>query len=164
MLWPLASALDSPAKTLAGSEQLREMAGWIDRSPHADKALEAAAWFDEDLDALFSVAGLRTAPHVTESIAELAVRVAPDEDEDPVLVTTGVLRMAARFSGTNVDRKNSRTDGRIAVARLIGAEDETSDKAFLALIELAEAVCTTRRPRCESCPVSSSCASRRPSG
>lgn len=159
-LWPIVSKLDSPSATITNGDQLRELASWIDREAHAEKALEAAAWFDENPESLLLVSGMRAAPHVTESIAELAVRVAPDDDEDPVLVTAGVLRLAARFTGTGVDRKNSRTDGRIAVARLVGAEDETSDHAYLALIELAESVCTPRRPKCPECPLSALCATR----
>jgi DNA (cytosine-5)-methyltransferase 1 len=156
-LWPIVSKLDSPSVTLTHGDQLREMASWIEREANAEKVLEAAAWFQENPDSILTVSGMRGAPHVTESTAELAVRVAPDEDEDPVLVTAGVLRLAARFTGTGVDRKNSRTDGRIAVARLIGAEDVTSDHAYLALIELAESVCTSRRPRCSQCPLAVAC-------
>lgn len=159
-LWPLLSKLASPSDTVANGEQLREMASWIDRSAHADKVLEAAVWFDENPEAIDSVSGMRAAPHVTEAIAELAARVAPGPDEDPVLVTAGILRIAARHTGTSVDRRNSRTDGRIALARLIGAEDQTSDHAFLALIELADSVCTTGRPKCGQCPLSSTCSTR----
>lgn len=160
-LWPLVSKFDHPTLTIENGEQLREMASWIDRTDRAEQVLEAASWYDQHPDALDSVSGLRSAPNVTETVAELAVRVAPDADEDPVLVTSGILRIAARFTGSQVDRRNSRTDGRIAVARLIGAEDETSDHAFLALIELAEAVCTPKQPKCSECPLATRCVGRR---
>lgn len=161
-LWPVIAKLESPAATLENADQLREMAGWIDRSSHANRVLDAAAWFHENPRALDTVDGMRSTPHVSETVAYLAARVAPNADEDPVLATKGVLRLAARYLGTNVDRRNSRSDGRIALARLIGAEDEISDHAFLGLIELAECVCTTTRPACRQCPLLSSCATGSP--
>lgn len=161
-LWPVLNKFDSPASTINHGEQLREMAGWIDRSAHAERVLEAAVWFDENPDLLETVDGMRSVPHVTEAIAEMAARVAPGPDEDPVLATKGVLRVAARHSGTSVDRRNSRSDGRIALARMIGAEDATSDHAFLALIELADTLCVSR-PKCRACPLTSTCAHARAS-
>lgn len=156
-LWPVLKKFDSPTSTLSNGDQLREMASWIDRSAHAERVLETAVWFDENPDLFDTVDGMRSAPHVSETIAELAARVAPGPDEDPVLVTKGVLRVAARFTGTSVDRRNSRTDGRIALARMIGAEDATSDHAFLALIELADTLCVAR-PHCRDCPLRFTCA------
>ena len=67
-----------------------------------------------------------SAPGVNTALADLAVLICPDfaEDRDePVLVTNGVLRVAARFSGENVERKNRYSDGRLAIARMIGGED-----------------------------------------
>jgi DNA (cytosine-5)-methyltransferase 1 len=156
-LWPALEPLDSPARTVANGDQLCEMASWIDRTPHAERVLEAAHFFVNDRSQLDTVDGMRSAPHVTESIAEMAARVAPGPDEDPVLVTKGVLRVAARYAGSSVDRRNTRSDGRIALARLIGAEDETSDHAFLALIELADTLCTPNRPKCPQCPLRAHC-------
>jgi DNA (cytosine-5)-methyltransferase 1 len=156
-LWPAVEPLDSPARTAENGDQLCEMASWIDRAPHAERVLEAADYFVSDPSQLDTVDGMRSAPHVTESIAEMAARVAPGPDEDPVLVTKGVLRVAARYAGNSVDRRNTRSDGRIALARLIGAEDETSDHAFLALIELADTLCTPSRPKCPQCPLRAHC-------
>ena len=156
-LWPVLEKMDSPVATIESGDHLREMADWIDRAPHAQKVLDAARHYDRDPSQLDSVDGMRSAPHVSEAIAEMAARVAPGHDEDPVLVTKGVLRVAARYTGTNVDRRNTRSDGRIALARLIGAEDETSDHAFLALIELADTLCTPLRPQCQECPLMSHC-------
>lgn len=158
-LWPVLEKLDSPGATLESGDQLREMANWIDRAPHAQRVLEAATDFELNPTKLDSVDGMRSAPHVSEAIAEMAARVAPGPDEDPVLVTKGVLRVAARYVGSNVDRRNTRSDGRIALARLIGAEDETSDHAFLGLIELADTLCTPTRPKCRQCPLASNCTS-----
>jgi DNA (cytosine-5)-methyltransferase 1 len=156
-LWPLLSRFVSPSISVERSSEILEVGRWIDRLPHAERVLEAARHFALDTSQLMSVDGMRRAPHVTEGVADLAARVAPSTDEDPVLVTKGVLRVAARFWGTNVDRRNSRSDGRIALARMIGAEDATSDHAFLALIELADSVCMPTRPACVQCPLKASC-------
>ena len=67
---------------------------------------------------------LQAAPGVSPSVADLAVRICPGTGADrcdPVLVTHGVLRVASRYLGTNVDRQNRYSDGRLAVARLVGA-------------------------------------------
>lgn len=159
-LWPLLSRFNTPQSTLENAEEVVEMAGWIDRQSHAHRLLEAATWFATNPNSLETVDGMRSAPHVTEAFADLAARVAPGPDEDPVVATAGLLRVAARHSGSSVDRRNSRSDGRIAIARLIGADDERSDHAFLGLIELAETLCTSKQPLCIECPLRASCTER----
>lgn len=157
-LWPVLRQLNTPALSLTKAVEIHEIGGWIDRSAHAQRVVEAAQFFVENPSHLTSVDGMRAAPHVHEGVADLAARVAPGPQEDPVFVTQGNLRVVARYWGTKVDRRNSRSDGRIALARMIGAEDATSDHAFLALIELAESVCTSTRPACAKCPLKGSCA------
>jgi DNA (cytosine-5)-methyltransferase 1 len=97
---------------------------------------------------------------VTEAEADLASLVAPegseDESEEPVLITKGVLRVAARFVGQTIDRRNKKTDGRLAVARMIGYGYE-SRQAHLALIELASDICGSAEPECERCPLARLC-------
>ncbi len=58
------------------------------------------------------------------------------ESEEPVLITKGVLRVASRFQGNDADKRNVQTDGRIAVAGMIGLGDD-SRPAHLGLIALA---------------------------
>ena len=77
---------------------------------------------------------------MNQSTADLACRVVPGDAEDPVLAGFGVLRVAARFQGEIVDRRNRMSDGRLAIARMIGG-DECSHEAHLALIELANGIC-----------------------
>lgn len=108
---------------------------------------------------------MRTALNVAESIADLAVLVAPvdstDADdagaEEPVLVTKGVLRVASRYQANDVDRKNRLTDGRLAVARMVGF-GEYSRAAHLGLIELANSWCRPLNPECRQCPLQNHCA------
>lgn len=156
-LWPILQQLAAPSESAGGAGRVREIASWVDRSTHAERVIEAAQYFQANPELLDSVDGMRSCPPVTESIAELACRVAPGPEEDPVLATKGILRVAARFSGTAVDRRNSRSDGRLELARLIGAEDATSDHAFLALVELAEVLCTPTGPSCVKCPLAATC-------
>ena len=156
-VWPLLEPMQTPDETLANRERVREFSDWIDRADYAEKVLEAAAWLGNDLGLLDSMAGMKSAPSVSDATAAIATHVAPGPDEDPVTATAGTLRVAARFTRTPVDRRNSGTDGRIALARMVGAEDRTSDNAFLALIEIAEAVCLTSKPACNLCPLREHC-------
>ena len=94
--------------------------------------------------------------------SELAM-IADPEGEEPVIANTGALRVAGRFfQGTERWLKNRNSDGRIAVGRLIGF-DEESREAQVALIELGARVCTPKSPDCGACPLSPWCryASRR---
>jgi DNA (cytosine-5)-methyltransferase 1 len=81
-----------------------------------------------------------------------------DDAEEPVLVTKGVLRVAARFSGRNVDRRNRLSEGRLEVARMIGGPGRARD-VHLGLIELAASVCRSVDPLCAACPLSRMCQS-----
>lgn len=107
---------------------------------------------------------LRKLLDLAESVADLAVLTtpvvpadAPDAGaEEPVLITKGVLRVASRFQDNDVDRKNRMTDGRLAVARMIGFGDY-SRSAHLGLIELANSWCRPERPVCFECPLRVHC-------
>lgn len=95
----------------------------------------------------------------TADLAELAVPTTDQdgrESEEPILTGKGVLRVASRFLGNDVDKRNKLTDGRLAVARLIGI-GEHSRQAQLGLIELAASVCTIDRPTCSLCPLAEYC-------
>jgi DNA (cytosine-5)-methyltransferase 1 len=142
---------------LTNRERIREFSDWIDRTDYAEKVFESAAWLGNDLGLLDSMAGMKSVPNVSEATAAIATHVAPGPDEDPVVAITGILRVAARFTNTPVDRRNSGTDGRIVLARMVGAEDRTSDNAFLALIEIAESLCFTSKPACSLCPLREHC-------
>ena len=69
-----------------------------------------------------------------------------------MLAGRGVLRVVARFTGEQVDRRNRLTDGRLGVARMIGDGSDARD-AHLGLIELAAAVCRPAEPSCVECPL-----------
>lgn len=157
-VWPLMEALTSPDETQDNKTKIREISSWINRTDHAEKLLETAAWLSANPGSLDSLAGMNSVPNISGSTSAMAAHVAPGIDEDPVVTTAGILRVVARFFKTQVDRRNSGTDGRIALARMIGAEDGVSDHAYLALIEISEVVCGKSRPACNQCPLQERCA------
>lgn len=159
-LWPLLARWESPAETLAAEPELREIARWIDRTARAGQILEIAerlACAPEQLD---DDEGIRRIPGVNEAVADLAVLAVPagseDESEEPVLAGRGVLRVAARFTGDLVDRRNQLTDGRLGVARMIGDGKNARD-AHLGLIELAASLCRPAETMCAECPLGEIC-------
>ena len=105
---------------------------------------------------------LPTLPSALCDLVELALPVVVDgtESEEPVLITKGVLRVASRFLGNDADKRNVQTDGRIAVAAMIGFGNH-SRPAHLGLIALAAEVCLVDKPRCCECPLRRWCASHR---
>ena len=164
--WAAVRTLDSPEKTLSAMGLLSRLAVQWQRGTRCDQLAECAEWFVANPAALSSAAAasdLTMAPHVPGAIADLACRVVPGDLEDPVLAGFGVLRVAARFRGDYVDRRNRLSDGRLAIARMIGG-DESSHSAHLALIELANGICGPSDPECGCCPLETWCveAARRP--
>ena len=94
------------------------------------------------------------------SEAGLAAMARPHAGSDPIHVTGAMSRLAARFWGDDFITSRRFSTGRIAVARLVGsgeADPETARTAKLALVELAESLCTTRAPECGRCPLQPEC-------
>ena len=171
-IWPLVRRWEKPGDTLAnGAKDLREMARWLDRASRAERLLEVAHQLADSPETLDGDKGIRLALPRNEALADLAVLAVPsskddDDAEEPVLIGRGVLRVAARFTGEdNLERRNRMTDGRLAVARMIGY-GENAREAHLALIELAASVCRPEARACTLCPLASACAtaSRMPEG
>jgi DNA (cytosine-5)-methyltransferase 1 len=98
-------------------------------------------------------------PTALTDLMELALPNTEDglESEEPVLITKGVLRVASRFQGNDADKRNVQTDGRVAVAGMIGFGDD-SRPAHLGLIALAAELCLVEKPLCGDCPLSQWCA------
>jgi DNA (cytosine-5)-methyltransferase 1 len=164
-VWRLLRAWCRPQDTLAAEDNLRRLGGFISRAGRAGTVAELARSLADNPAALRDDDGLRRVPGLYESVADLAVLVVPagvdDDSEEPVLVTKGVLRVAARFSGHPVHRRNRLTDGRLEVARMIGI-DSVARRAHLGLIELANTLCRPVDPVCGSCPLVKNCAGARP--
>jgi DNA (cytosine-5)-methyltransferase 1 len=102
---------------------------------------------------------LPAVPSALADLVELALPINEDgrESEEPVLITKGVLRVSSRFQGNDADKRNVQTDGRIAVAGMIGFGDD-SRLAHLGLIALAAEICLVDKPLCGDCPLSQWCA------
>jgi DNA (cytosine-5)-methyltransferase 1 len=122
-----------------------------------------AAWFIKHPKAIrpdASTEELADAPGMTHSLAQFVVLVCPgqlEDREEPVLATDPVLRVAARALGENVARQRMLSDGRLAIARMIGGDD-WSREAHLALFELAAQLCWPKhRPDCGRCPLVEQC-------
>jgi DNA (cytosine-5)-methyltransferase 1 len=160
MAWTAVRSLVTPERSLAAMPILRRVARGLGREDRCALVEEAAVWLTEHRELLAEsvvAAKLTTIPNVTQGIADLVVRVLPGDSEDPVIPTYGAVRVAARFHGREVDRQKVLTDGRLAIARMIGG-DETSHEAHLALIELGQGICGPGAPECGLCPLNEWCA------
>jgi DNA (cytosine-5)-methyltransferase 1 len=150
----------TPEITLENEGPLRRIAGVLGRGLRVDELIAAAAYFCEHPDGLEANSpseNLAKAPNVSRALATLCARIVPGESEDPVIVNQAVLRVAARYQGTSVDRRNKLSDGRLAVAAMIGG-DELSHEAHLALIQIGQTVCGPSTTDCAHCPLESDCA------
>jgi DNA (cytosine-5)-methyltransferase 1 len=159
-LWPVLARWKLPEDTVACEDDLLEIGRWIGRKARATQILSVGRWLADHPATLDDDSTARSVQGVNDAIADLAVLAVPTSDEDaaeePVLITKGVLRVAARFRGEPVDRRNRMTDGRLAVARLIGEYDEARH-AHLGLIELANTLCRPVDPLCRECPLAEYC-------
>lgn len=162
-LWPHVERLNNPRTLVHDRNVLLELAGWIDRPTEAQRLIAAAelviaqdgnALHDDELDLLVSLG------HISRPTADLAM-VVDSEGEEPVVATAGALRVAGRyFQGSERWLSNRNSEGRMAVARLIGYEEFSRD-ALLGLMSLGTSVCTPKGPACHECPLSGACKDRR---
>jgi DNA (cytosine-5)-methyltransferase 1 len=163
-IWPLVERWGKPADTLAAPDELAEIARWVARDNRAERLLGMAARIADTADELDNDQTIRGVLQGAEAVAELAVLAVPstrddDDSEEPVLAARGVLRVASRFAGEEtLERKNRMSDGRLAVARMIGY-GKTARDAQLGLIELAASICRPEARLCDVCPLAETCAS-----
>lgn len=149
----------TPKQTLENEGPLRRIATVLGRGPRVDDLVETAAFFIENPDGLEPEDpsnALAKAPNVSPALATLAARIVPGSSEDPVIVNQAVLRVAARYQGTSVDQRNKLSDGRLAVAAMIGGDD-LSHEAHLALLEIGQTVCGPGKTDCAHCPLEPDC-------
>jgi DNA (cytosine-5)-methyltransferase 1 len=152
-----------PADTIRAADRLRVVLGADPFSARLAKVLDAAEWYEQDpaSNHFETAEAMASNPFVSSAVSQVAALVACP-GESPTMVTSGVLRVVARFAGSDVDTVNRGTDGRVAVARLIGGSVFDSDVdvprfAHLALVEIAVRRCVPRQPRCSSCPLRAGC-------
>jgi DNA (cytosine-5)-methyltransferase 1 len=160
-VWPLLRRWVTPEQTAGCEEELREIGDWLGKSRRVAQILEVVDYLAEhpgtlETDSLKRPAGLHQS---VMDMAILAVPIADDEaSEEPVLVGKGVLRLVARYDGSDADRRNRLTQGRMGIARMVGG-GATGRDALKALLELASSICRPVDPKCTECPLAASCRS-----
>lgn len=154
--WPQLAAFSTPRKVIDSLDDLEQVAGFVGRRKNVPEIGEAASYFLTHPKALRSVEGLSNAPNVDATTAAIAGWVVPGRESCPVTVGSSILRVTARVTGDNVDQRNRTTDGRIAVARMIGFGEDTRE-AFLGLVELGRSLCRPQNPGCHECPLQKVC-------
>ena len=155
-VWPLLEKFSNPADLLQGQDELQEVAAWLGREDRAERICSVAQRLNSEPDISDdALAELVQEGLIGPAVAELVMLVQPTAEE-PVIASSGALRVASRFNQNRRGRMNRNTDGRIAIAKLIGYGAE-SRSAHLALMELGESVCTPAVPSCAHCPLRSWC-------
>lgn len=150
-MWTTISKWVSPQETLALSEILERLGRQLSIEEQVNTVLSIASRLE---------AGAQPHEIIPPSVWDMVCTLAPDEDES-LMATAAMIRVAARFFGSDVNFINSGTDGRLQVMHMIGgtASDEESAFAARGLWDLAVSHCTTKRPRCGSCPLRGQCQS-----
>lgn len=169
LVWPVLSMHTTPQQTLDAREYFEDIAGSaaFQRAAKVAQVMALAEWLAdrpgalEELESEMVKVPSELLPQAVADLATLIVPVAgEDASEEPVLATKGIVRVAARYGSTDhVEKRNKLTDGRLAVARMVGG-GLSARAAHRALIEIAATVCRPE-PLCERCPLSQSCASSR---
>jgi DNA (cytosine-5)-methyltransferase 1 len=77
--------------------------------------------------------------------------------QDIFLDNQAVLRVAARVAGTNSHRVNRLSNGRVDLARLVGAGNDAPLRTA-ALRLVGSTICREGGPRCDQCPLRQHCA------
>lgn len=78
--------------------------------------------------------------------------------EDRLIATAPALRVVARLTGSEVDHENEMTQGRLLIARIVSAGQD-SPLITAALLSLGRDICTASNPACSRCPLQRYCAS-----
>lgn len=73
-----------------------------------------------------------------------------------LLTTTAPMRVAARVTGRPVDKIDRLTDGRLALAEIVGG-GERAPARMAAVAALGRVVCTAELPDCGACPLAILC-------
>jgi DNA (cytosine-5)-methyltransferase 1 len=154
--WPIVAALRTPNSTMRSPAELAEVAGFVGRQRALESLLETARHFADHPAGLRTVDSMQKAPHVDSVVATLAAWVVPEKEHAPVVAGSTVLRVASRVLGAGTEQRNRSTDGRIAVARMIG-DGQGSRDAFLGLVELGRTLCRSQDPQCHECPLAAFC-------
>lgn len=157
-LWPLLGTEKGVRGFLDSQAEVELALSWIGRGDKfniartiAERLAEQSEISDKDIDALVSD-GL-----LSSGIGDVA-KLGKSEGQEPITATSAALRVASRFNRNDQGRRNIRTDGRIAVANMVGYGPQAR-VAHLALLELGADICTPAAPACGECPLATWCLS-----
>lgn len=157
-VWPLLSRFAKASDLLDREAELSEILTWLGRSDRLETAMNLARSLEADSEITEEViTRLVSEKLITQAIADLA-QLAARSGEEPIVVTAGALRVATRFHKNALGRKNQRTAGRIAIARMVGF-GASARSAQLALLQLGDDVCQPLKPKCSHCPLAKMCQS-----
>ncbi|WP_260444128.1 DNA cytosine methyltransferase [Corynebacterium bovis] len=167
-IWPVIEAMPAPEADdphVPGDtvDVLVDMLDGAGMTKRADRLRRFVDQLRTDPGALWRPAvDRKVLKELTPSEAALVELIAPvtgtegGVSEEPVLVTRGVGRVTSRYQSISMEKKNRLTDGRLAVARMLGL-NEGSRSAHLGLIELAQSHCRIANPVCATCPLLGTC-------
>lgn len=77
-------------------------------------------------------------------------------ESDGLVVSSAVLRVTARVTGTDVDYRNRSSVGRMELAKLVGHGDSAAI-LNIAMHRLGTTICRPHNPACTDCPVQKVC-------
>ena len=163
-LWPVLRDWREPADTLRAKATLILVASWIYRQSTAEQLIRIAERLvlaDPESVILCAMEQAALDGTLPTGVGDLASLVGDsaitDDDEIPVIVNQAILRVASRYANDLSRAKNKNSDGRLAVARLIGF-GRPSRNAHVALLEIGRSICLTKEPECSACPLVRTCA------
>lgn len=167
VIWPVVeSQFSDPSQTIHGADLLKHLAWGVARDQRVEGILHFAEQIDADSSLLESFEGLRGIEGLSERVIRTVATEVPDGKADPISSSTPLLRLASRFFGSSVDRVNRGSDGRMAIARLVGVDYEGAKDPVgesqgalckIGLMELAEVICHRSNPECSECPLNRWC-------
>lgn len=167
-IWPVIDSMEEPTQDQPSVpedtvEVLADMLTGIGEVKKVDRLMDFASQLRDSPAALWeSKIDRSKLPVLRASEASMVELIAPislgqgAKSEEPVLATTGVVRLTSRFQSLPSERRNRQTDGRLSVARMLGL-NENSRAAHLGLVELTISHCRIERPHCHDCPIASMC-------
>jgi DNA (cytosine-5)-methyltransferase 1 len=77
-------------------------------------------------------------------------------DEDRLVPSTATLRVVARLTGTDVQKKNRLSDGRIVLGNLVGSGPDVP-LLNAAIESIGSVICKATKPTCGDCPLRPDC-------
>lgn len=161
--WQKLSNWRTPTQLLSNKDRFVSMAEVIGRGATAVRLLTSLQEMEDLPDSTLSVAEVDKwrnegviPPAIADIVSLAGTREETSDDEHPVIVNQPILRVVARYFGIMADAKNRRTDGRLAVARMLGF-GSSAREAHLMLLEIGRSICFSSDPQCGRCPLRENC-------